>query len=66
MFYFHPHLKKIDGKEIAALTYEEFEGKSWQRWSRHRSTESKWRPGIDSIRTHIELINEVLKLELNK
>ncbi len=66
MFYFYPHLQKIDGKMIEALIYEDFDGKSWQRWSRHRSGENKWRPEIDCVRTHVELINEVLKLELKK
>ncbi len=66
MFYVYPHLQRSDGKGIRALTYENFEGKSWQRWSRHRSGENKWRPGIDGVRTHIELINELLKMELNK
>jgi len=66
MFYLNPHLQRIDGKSIKALTYEDFDGKSWQRWSRHRSGDNRWRPEIDCVRTHIELIYEVLNLELRK
>lgn len=40
MGYFHPHLQRADGKPIArADVFVDFDGKRWQRWSRHRPGE---------------------------
>lgn len=66
MAYFHPHLARIDGKQIAAIAEDTFDGKAWQRWSRHRTDQNPWRPGIDNLSSHIALINEWLQMELNK
>lgn len=66
MVYFHPHLNRTDGKPIRAIAEDSFDGKSWQRWSRHRTGPNPWRPGIDNLSTHIALIGEWLLLELKK
>ncbi|MCL1475741.1 E2/UBC family protein [Argonema antarcticum] len=64
MVYFHPPLARSDGRPIKAITTEQFDGKQWQRWSRHRSVANPWRPGIDCIATHLGLVEEWLKKEL--
>lgn len=54
MAYFLPELKRIDGKSInAANAMQALDGKSWQRWSRHRTAQNPWQPGIDNLLTHI-------------
>jgi len=61
MVYFFPALARADGKPINALTSHALDGKSFQRWSRHR--EEPWRKGIDDVGTHLVLINEWLLRE---
>lgn len=36
MIYFSPHLQRSDGKAIGALSTQQIDGATWQRWSRHR------------------------------
>lgn len=64
MFYVFPELSKKNGKEIAAMSNDTFDGRNWQRWSRHRTGTNPWRPGFDDISTHMSLINEILAKEL--
>lgn len=64
MVYFHPPLARSDGRPIKAVSTEQFDGKQWQQWSRHRSAANPWRPGIDCIATHLSLVEEWLKKEL--
>jgi Prokaryotic E2 family E len=66
MAYFHPHLARQDGKPIAALAAEDIGGASFQRWSRHRTAESPWRPGEDDVSTHLVLVDDWLERELAK
>ncbi|MDX2220350.1 MAG: multiubiquitin domain-containing protein [Burkholderiales bacterium] len=66
MAYFSPALARADGKGISALSNAEFDGTTWQRWSRHRTAESKWRPGIDDLSTHLALVGDWLAAELRK
>jgi len=66
MVYFFPHLERTSGAPIKAIAKEHFDGKSWQRWSRHRSKKNPWRPGVDDISTHMGLVDEWLKSELKK
>lgn len=66
MVYFFPALSLLSGRAIGALTPTQIEGKSWQRWSRHRTGENPWRPGLDNIATHIQMVNFWLERELNK
>lgn len=66
MMYFFPHLARSDGQPIGALTTDSFDGKVWQRWSRHRTAHSSWRPGEDCIETHLIFVQNSLKEEFKK
>jgi hypothetical protein len=66
MVYFLPHLQRQDGHAIGALSAEEFDGKTWQRWSRHRTTENPWRAGVDDVSTHLAAVDHWLARELVK
>jgi hypothetical protein len=57
MAYFSPELKRVDGIGInAANVMQNLDGKSWQRWSRHRTPQNPWQPGSDNISTHFASI----------
>ena len=60
MVYVFPPLARQDGRSIGALANQAIEGIVWQRWSRHRTTENPWRPGVDDVSTHIALIEDWL------
>jgi hypothetical protein len=64
MVYFWPGLAKTTGGEIKAISQESFDGKVWQRWSRHRTPANPWRPGIDSVETHLALVSDWLAREV--
>jgi len=66
MVYFHPALKRADGKAIRALAEQAIGGKKWQRWSRHRTPKNPWRPGVDDLSTHMLLVDDWLRRELPK
>lgn len=66
MVYFHPHLALTCGRPIPALSTEQFDGRVWQRWSRHRTQHNPWRPGIDNIATHLGLVSDWLRRELGR
>ncbi|KGS38277.1 prokaryotic E2 E family protein [Burkholderia pseudomallei MSHR5492] len=66
MVYFYPPLTRNDGKPIRSLVTNEFEGKTWQGWSRHRTANSPWRQGIDNVGTHMMLVDNFLRAELSK
>ncbi|MGD9950455.1 MAG: E2/UBC family protein [Desulfobulbus sp.] len=66
MVYFFPPLVRIDGKPIAAIANDNFDGKSWQRWSRHRTNKNPWRPGFDNLASHLALVSEWLRMEIRK
>lgn len=63
MVYFFPHIQRNDGKSIGALANQNFDGKQWQRWSRHRSRTNPWRPEVDDISTHLGLVKYWLERE---
>lgn len=64
MVYFSPALSITAGKNIAALSSQTLEGKMYQRWSRHRTAENPWRPGLDDISTHLSQVTHWLNIEL--
>jgi hypothetical protein len=66
MAYFHPHLHLNTGKSINALTHENIEEKTYQRWSRHRTDQNPWRPGLDDIAMHLVLVTNWLERETSK
>jgi hypothetical protein len=67
MVFFCPAVIRADGKPIPAtggsLT---FDGKTWQQWSRHRTSVNPWRADIDYIGTHMALVDHWLERELLK
>ncbi len=66
MVYFAPALSLASGKAIGALSSESFDGQTWQRWSRHRTGQNPWIPGVDNIERHLLLVREWLERELRK
>ncbi|HWZ45245.1 MAG TPA: multiubiquitin domain-containing protein [Candidatus Saccharimonadales bacterium] len=63
MVYFQPQLNRADGRVIGALSTQMIAGNMWQRWSRHRTQQNPWRPGIDDIAAHLSLVDEWLRRE---
>lgn len=66
MVYVSPPLTLTSGKAIGATAEDRFDGKQWQRWSRHRTAENPWRPGIDNLATHFALVDHWFERELPK
>jgi hypothetical protein len=66
MAYFFPAISRADNKTINALAQDSFDGKVWQRWSRHRTPANPWQPGVDSVATHFAYINSWFSQELLK
>ena len=66
MAYFSPALVRSDGRAIGATAGDTFDGKVWQRWSRHRTGANPWRPGLDGLATHFALVRDWLARELRK
>ena len=65
MFYCYPGLARLDGRPIPQTQVIEAIGaRSFQRWSRHRGQLAPWRPGIDSVLTHLTLIDASLTREV--
>jgi hypothetical protein len=64
MVYFEPALARRDGGAIGALASQVIEGRPWQRWSRHRSAQNPWRPGVDDVAAHLILVDHWLRREL--
>lgn len=62
MVYFFPELARVDGKPIPALSPQSLDGKTFQRWSRHRN-DDPWRPGVDDVSTHLLQVDEWLRRE---
>jgi hypothetical protein len=66
MVYFFPDLVLTSGRPIGAISPDQFDGKPWQRWSRHRTPANPWRPGIDNLATHFALVHDWLERETRK
>ena len=66
MAYFLPAIERVDGLAIGATCADPFDGKTWQRWSRHRTGANPWRPGLDNLSTHMAAVQEWLARELKK
>ena len=66
MVWFTPALALSSGRGIGAISQEQFDGKQWQRWSRHRTSVNPWRPGIDSLATHFALVEDWISRETRK
>jgi hypothetical protein len=66
MGYFFPPLSRKDGQPIGATSNQQIDGKSFQRWSRHRTAQNPWREGVDNIGTHFGLISNWFLQEFQK
>lgn len=66
MVYFCPGLALTSGRAIGAVSEEQFDGRSWQRWSRHRTGANPWRPGVDCLETHFSQVESWLQREIDK
>jgi hypothetical protein len=64
MVYFSPALALTSGRAIRQLTPLVIDGKQYQQWSRHRTAQNPWRPGLDNICTHLLQVNNWLDREL--
>jgi Prokaryotic E2 family E len=63
MVYFSQHLAHTDGVTIRNLSDMMICGAKWQRWSRHRTQQNPWRPGIDDVGSHLALVDDWLRRE---
>jgi len=64
MFFTNVHVARTDGKGIERLTESAiFDGKKWWQWSRHYPKNIKWRPGINTLITHISYVQHILDEE---
>lgn len=67
MVYFYPPLARQDGRPINATEgTQSIGGKSYQRWSRHRTPQNPWVVGQDNLGSHIILIEDWLAREFKK
>ena len=67
MVYFFPALTRKDGRVIGATKSKQaIDGKTYQRWSRHRTAENPWRVGFDGLETHVYLIEDWLAREFER
>jgi hypothetical protein len=66
MAYVFPALSRVDRRAVRAVCAEVFDGRTWQRWSRHRTPANPWRPGVDNLATHFALVDDWLIRELTK
>jgi hypothetical protein len=67
MAYFHPTLARVDGRQIPnADSMRAIDGKTWQRWSRHRVPGNAWNPEIDDLDTHLALVADWLEREFRR
>ena len=64
MAYFLPHLQRVNGRPIAALSTQLIASENYQRWSRHRTGANPWRPGVDDVSTHLTLVHDWVTREL--
>lgn len=67
MAYFFPALQRTDNRPIARADYfQAIDGKSWQRWSRHRLGASAWVPGVDNLERHFAYMQSWLVRETSR
>ena len=67
MVYFFPALARKDGRPIGKTEATQVvDGKTYQRWSRHRTAKNPWRAGVDGLDTHVFLIEDWLAREFEK
>lgn len=62
MWYFNPAILLAPSNISARQTQANinFEGKAWQRWSRHYPA-NEWRSGVDGIHTYLKKVQTALE-----
>lgn len=66
MMYVFPVIARADGRPIRQVeAVQPLDGKSFQRWSRHRTAQNQWVPGEDSLETHMYLVEEFFRAEVS-
>ncbi|MFA5848861.1 MAG: hypothetical protein A2X18_07165 [Bacteroidetes bacterium GWF2_40_14] len=62
MWYFNPAILLAPAHRPARQTQANitFEGKEWQRWSRHYPA-NEWRSGVDGIHTYLKKVQTALE-----
>lgn len=59
MAYFYPPVLRQDGGKIAcADAAQNLDGRTWQRWSRHRIGATAWIPGEDNLERHFMFMQD--------
>jgi hypothetical protein len=67
MFFLHPAVSRTDGVPIPASENQQaLDGRTFQRWSRHRPGDEPWRPGVDDLETHLVLTRDAFADEFVK
>ncbi|QDH78729.1 hypothetical protein FKX85_06635 [Echinicola soli] len=64
MIFFPAKISRDNGREFSRQTPTTFRGKHWYQWSRHRNKRiSPWKPGVDNLETHLDLMYHCLQQE---
>jgi hypothetical protein len=63
MVYFKPHLALKSGRAINNLSDLKLGDDTYQQWSRHRTQNNPWRPGLDNVCTHLLQVDNWLQRE---
>jgi len=67
MVYFHPAIKRLDGKAIPCTEcIQPIDGKDFQRWSRHYTIQNPWVSGVCSLESHYYTIGTWLDREFKR
>jgi hypothetical protein len=67
MMYVHPAIGRLDGKAIPQTqAVQQLDGKAFQRWSRHRTSQNPWVPGQDSLETHVYFVEDCFNAEFSR
>jgi hypothetical protein len=67
MAFFNPFITMPTGRIIPQTNVsEQIDGRTWQRWSRHRTPTNPWRLGEDCLETHIDYIVAFLTAEIGR
>ena len=67
MFYLNPTLSLTSGQALACTEAQAtINGAIYQRWSRHRTTESEWHPDTDNVISHLALVESALVKEVKQ
>ena len=65
MAYFHPAIRRTNGRGIPNVSDATLDRRTWQGWSRHRTTHP-WRPDVDYVGTHYHYVKSWFLCELKR